>query len=611
MKTKTLLKVFVYLVCFIVIFGITFQAKAQKWTEVKSLPEKEVEFQKALYQYKVKNYQSAFIDFETLSNSRDLHQRITASLLMTGKSLYHLDRYLEAIPYFEKLINYFPQSRYVDDAHYAKASCDFRLGIYTSSVSDFLWVVDWSSQDALVSKSKRLANSIMRSNISLSELYKLQKLVNGEKSAALVTLELAKRELLEGSSENAVSILKYYKKRYNSNIYSSTIDQLLKEAERGDKRPFKVGVLLPLTGYFAEEGLGILRGIQYSQMVEKNNSGVPIQLFVRDSESNMITAIHEIKRLVKKDKVRAVIGELESEITAGIGALASLDHIPVIGPSATENDVASVGEAVFQLNSNLERKGEALAQYAYNVLGLRTFATLAPGDDYGQQLTDSFNAKIDQLGGRIIAQSWYYGNAENLTRQFKNMREAAFHYDSTDVEQLIEEAEERGDRLKERDIPVLSIDGIFFPVYSDDIPYVAAQFASSNIRAQILGGEYWDNAEILSAAQIERHVNGAIFVSDFFPNEESRDFINFRNGFRISMKTTPERWEVFGYDAMNVLCKSLKEGAKTGQQIKQRLSSLDEYNGIKGMISFKDNNRVNKEVNFLQFLNGKIIKHQY
>jgi len=262
----------------------------------------------------------------------------------------------------------------------------------------------------------------------------------------------------------------------------------------------------------------------------------------------MITAIKATRNLIQREHVRAIIGELESELSAGIGALASVDNVPLVAPTASENGVASVGEAIYQLNSDLERKGAALAEYAFRQLGLRTFATLAPADGYGQQLTASFTSRIDELGGRIIAQSWYYGDAQDLSRQFKMIREAAFHYDSTDVEKMIEEAEKEGEDLEEKDIPVLSIDAVFFPVYSEHIPYVAPQFALSNIQAQILGGEYWDDADLLRRAQIAPYVDGAIFVSDYFPQEDDPEFRNFRTQFRLKMKRTPERWEIFGYD---------------------------------------------------------------
>ena len=585
--------------------------RAQEWKTVVVRPEKEAEFQEALQNYKLEYYERALEQFESLANSSELHQRVTGSLLMTGKCLIKLDRFADALPYFSKLTTSFPKSQYVDDALYAKATCNYFLNEYFKATQNLMWVVDSGSNDTVVSKSVGLANRLMRTYLSTSDLRNLMKFVSGESSSALVTLQLAQKNLSEGSTEEAINLLRNYKASFTSSKYSAKIDRLLREAQTYGARAVKVGVLLPLTGYFSEEGLAVLQGIRFAQMQAQNNSGREIELVVRDSESSMVKALREATRLIKGDKVQAIIGELQSEITAGIGAFASESHIPVIGPTASENEVAAVGEAVYQLNSDLQRKGEALAQYATTVLGLQTFATLAPADDdYGRQLTDSFTAKIDQLGGRIIAQHWYYGEPQDLSRQFKTIREAAFDYDSTDVEKLIEEAKQNDEKLKEKDIPVLSIDAMFFPVYSEHIKYVTAQFAFSNIRTQILGGEYWDDLEILTEKQVQPHVNGAIFVSDYFPNEEDREFRNFRDQFRLKMKKTPERWEVFGYDAFSVLHKVINAGAQNPQQINRKLSQLSEFDGIKGKVTFKGNHRVNREVNFLQFLNGRIIKHQ-
>jgi branched-chain amino acid transport system substrate-binding protein len=603
-------KIFKYLVGFflLLILNSTIDAKTQTATKVRKIPAIEEKFQSALKDYRTQKYQSALVKFDALSKSPLLHQRMTISLLMTGKSLYQLGRYTEAKTYFKKLINLFPASKYVDDAYYAKAIANYRQNQFFKSLKDLFWVVDNSPSRRLVNKGSKIASFILSSEMRLSELRKLLKFARGEKSRALLTLQLSKKELTYGSPDKAVSLLTEFKKKYSSSSYLPRIDKLLREAKNYGNRPIRIGVILPLTGYYAEEGLGILRGIKYAQMQNQNPSGLSIQLVVRDSKSNMIQAINEVKNMAKDEDLRVIIGELESSITAGVGALASIEHLPVIAPAATENELASVGESVFQLNSDLERKGQALAEYAIETLGLRTFATLAPADDYGQQMTSSFTAKIDELGGRIIAQSWYYGNPQDLSRQFKSIRETAFHFDSTDVEEMIKTAELKGEELEERDIPVQSIDAIFLPVYTDDIKYVAPQFALHNILAQILGGEYWDNLEVLQKVQIQRYINGAIFISDYFSDEDSRVFRNFRTDFRLKMKKTPERWEAFGYDAFNIIRSVINNGAKTRQEIAEKLTSLSNYEGVKGKISFDRNKRVNKEVNILQFINGRIVK---
>lgn len=603
-------KSFKYLVGFslLLILNSASGAKIQTATKVHIIPAIKQKFQSALKDYRAQKYQSALVKFDALSKSPVLHQRMTISLLMTGKSFYQLGRYTEANAYFEKLINLFPASKYVDDAYYAKATANYQQNQFSRSLKDLFWVIDNSPSRKLVNRGSKLASFILSSEMTLSELRKVLKFAHGEKSRVLLTLQLSKKELTYGSPDKAVSLLIEFKKKYSSSSYLPEIDKLLSEAKDYGNRPIRIGVIVPLTGYYADEGSGILRGIKYAQMQNQNHSGVPIQLVVRDSKSNMIQAINEVKSMARDEDLRVIIGELESSITAGVGALASIEHLPVIAPAATENELASVGKSVFQLNSDLERKGQALAEYAIETLGLRTFATLAPADDYGQQMTSSFTAKIDELGGRIVAQSWYYGNPQDLSRQFKSIRETAFHFDSTDVREIMKTAELKGEDLEERDIPVQSIDAIFFPVYTDDIKYVAPQFALHNILAQILGGEYWDNLEVLQKVQIQRYINGAIFISDYFNNEDSREFRNFRTDFRLKMKKTPERWEAFGYDAFGIIHSVINNGAKTRQEITKKLSSLSNYEGVKGKISFDRNERVNKEVNILQFINGRIVK---
>jgi len=139
---------------------------------------------------------------------------------------------------------------------------------------------------------------------------------------------------------------------------------------------------------------------------------------------------------------------------------------------------------------------------------------------------------------------------------------------------------------------------------------VAPQLAQHNIRTQILGGEYLDDLETLKKQQIQPYINGVIFVSDYFPDENNRDFRTFRSEFRLQMKKTPERWEVFGYDAYNLVENAMENGATTGSGISRQLEKLDGYRGKKGLISFEGNNRINRDVNILQFIDGKIIKHE-
>jgi len=121
MKKNSAIHLFVFLTWFIGISFIPLKTHAQETRTVLIVNDREVDFRRALRLYRSEDYLKAFAGFESLSNSTIIHHRMTACLLMTGKSLYHLEKFFDAIRYSGKLIDTFSGSRYVDDAYFLKA----------------------------------------------------------------------------------------------------------------------------------------------------------------------------------------------------------------------------------------------------------------------------------------------------------------------------------------------------------------------------------------------------------------------------------------------------------------------------------------------------------
>ena len=118
MKKNSAIYLFVFLTWVIGISFIPLKTHAQETGTVQIVNDMEVDFRRALRLYRSEDYPKAFAGFESLSNSIVIHHRMTASLLMTGKSLYHLEKFSDATRYSDKLIDTFSQSRYVDDAYF-------------------------------------------------------------------------------------------------------------------------------------------------------------------------------------------------------------------------------------------------------------------------------------------------------------------------------------------------------------------------------------------------------------------------------------------------------------------------------------------------------------
>ena len=148
-------------------------------------------------------------------------------------------------------------------------------------------------------------------------------------------------------------------------------------------------------------------------------------------------------------------------------------------------------------------------------------------------------------------------------------------------------------------------DGVFLPIYGEDLDYVAPQLANYNIEARIFGGAHWNDPEKLE--ENSRYVEGAIFISDFYTDPSDYGYYTFRDAYRIAKGKSAEKMEIYGYDTARLLLEALKDESLSRQQIGQKLLEIGPYSGIKGTVSFNQD-RINTSLRILQFRLGNIIR---
>ena len=595
-------------------------------------------FFRGITAYRAGRYGEALQTLELLDRVYSRHARTTGSLLMQGKSLYKLKDYRKALDVFKKLLQEYPESQYHDDALYGMATVYYRLSLYKEAARKFLEVVESGGDTRLLRKAAKYSSEIMDYRMGEENLDELLEEVSGEKGKAAVTVRLAEREIDKQHFQTAKNILQDFIGSYPNSSFLARMEELFRRAERLGKDVLKIGVILPLTGTVSEQGKGLLEGIQYAVDSHNRGEGTTVELVIRDSENRILRAIQAAQELCENMEIMAIIGELESDITAAIAAVARENSIVLLAPTATLDDVTSIGPTIFQVNGSLKVRAEVLAEYAVSGLGLKRFAVLAPADGYGQPMRDSFVQTVNRLGGEILVEKWYFEGAQDLGPQFKAIREAG-------IARMIEDSlivilpEEEFDELKELEeledlealealyeekslkkdvlyvkqsvtelvdstgLAVTSIDGIFLPVYSDDLPYVMPQLAFYNLGARFFGGAYWNDIEVLEANQ--RYIDGVVFLSDFYETPSDFRYYRFRDEYRNATGKTPEKMEVYGYDTANLLLEVVRERSLPREQIRDRLLEVRPFDGIRGSISFNDE-RVNTALHLLQFRSGRI-----
>jgi branched-chain amino acid transport system substrate-binding protein len=515
----------------------------------------------------------------------------------------------------------------------------FKEKRYDDALQEFLWIVDNGTLPELVSREAQHARVLAADYLSTEQLQSLQKTISGDHGQALLAVQITRNLLAAGDRDNAVRVIDAFKKSYPRSRVNDELSTLLATAPERPNQPLRVGLILPLSGDFAQEGRGVYDGIKYAfdSFRREKKDAVPVELIIKDSGSNMLHALQEAQELLQDQSLVALVGELETDISGGIAALAQTAGAPIVIPTPTVNNLTQLGENVFQATADLESKGAFVAQHAIEKLGMKTFVTIAPQNEYGRQMTDGFTAAVDRLGGQILAQKWYYDTPEDLSRQFKSIREIAFRRALQDTllaegkvlanlnlnaewrafdEHFKDERQKKSKSNKEgivdaNDVPVTNLDAIFLPVYGDEVGTIARQVSYFNIRTRILGGEHWLQADLEKSRELQRYVDGAIFPSDYFINQLDAPFRNLRTDFRLRTGRTPEMWEVYGIDAGRLILSAISSGARSRSQMRQALAGTQSFDALRGRIEFAFNRRMNQYINLVQIRQNKFEKVAY
>ena len=584
-------------------------------------------------------WDEALGEFAGIVASGPKHEHYTAALFMQGRTDYELGRINSADDPLRQLIESHPQSRYTEHAHLLLGMIAFQEGNYAQSASEFIWVIDFGKTEDLKRQAVEYAEILFDDYLQPSDLRRrLRRDYLGENGLALIALRLSRHELAQGRRGEGQRIIEEFLRLHPNNVFRKQLEQWQSVPDEPGPSRVRIGVILPLSGSDVEAGKALLRGIQFAQLnagyngqqlahasskdkpVSLSLSESPVEFVVRDSESSTIGALKAAQALLAEPGLVALIGEIDGNASSAIAGLAQEKSIPILVPAATDDGITSLGPNVFQMNSDRERKGRALAEYAYNYLRCRTFVTIAPQDVYGQQMTDGFSVAADSLGAEILTQKWYYGEPTDLGRHFKAIREVAFQRGRVESEHvanaLVEsdtgapaahESRSASGLVNALSVPVTNIGGIFLPLYLEDIRLIAYQRISYNIQGIPLGGEYWQTMDMDTRKELQRYVDGAVFASDYYVDWESERGKQFRNTFRKLMGATPDKYDVLGYDAASLMLSCLKNGARRPDQLRRALAEVDNYAGMKGEISLNNPRRVNSRVNILQ-LSGVDIK---
>ncbi len=339
--------------------------------------------------------------------------------------------------------------------------------------------------------------------------------------------------------------------------------------------PINVGVYLPMTGNVAAFGQMAWSGITTAHKMEQKVLGQPVDLKLVDTKSDKVESANAVSRLIEKEKVVAIIGEMISGNTIAGSDHAERRKIPMVSPTATNPIVTHNKKYIFRVCFIDPDQGRIAAKLAVQELKAKSAALIYDiSQDYCVALAQFFKREFKKLGGKIVVETKFKTGDRDFTPQL-----SAILASKPDI--------------------------VYAPIYYTECALIARQAREMGLNVPILAGDGVQTPELTKIGG--KSVEGVYFTAHFhremIDNERGKTFL------KTYEKQTGKPLDAFvamGADAYFIILDAIKRaGSADSVKIRNALASTKDFEGITGKITLKPDGNAIKAMVINKVKDGK------
>jgi len=339
-----------------------------------------------------------------------------------------------------------------------------------------------------------------------------------------------------------------------------------------------IGEYGSLTGGDATFGTSTRNGVDMA-LDEVNKAGgvlgKKVRVIVEDDQSLPEQARTVITKLISKDRVVAVIGEVATSRSQAAGPVAQQNSIPMISPSSTGVKVTQIGDYIFRVCFIDPFQGLVMAKFATNTLKVKNVAVLRDvKNDYSVGLADVFVEEFKKMGGSIVADQSYGAGDIDFSAQLTSIKSK-------------------------------NPQAIFVPGYYTEVGLIARQVKKLGLNTVLMGGDGWDSPSLIGIGGDA--LNGSYFSNHYSVDDPSPAIQKFVSEYKARFKESPDGLAALGYDAAHILVEAMRRANSTeGPKLRDAIAQTADYPGVTGKITIDKNRNSVKPAVVLQVKDGKL-----
>jgi branched-chain amino acid transport system substrate-binding protein len=353
-----------------------------------------------------------------------------------------------------------------------------------------------------------------------------------------------------------------------------------KSAEQGTAADttIRIGEFASLTGKEAVFGQSSHKGTLLA--IEEVNAGggvlgKKIDFIYEDNRSTPGESATIAKKLITRDKVVALLGEVASGRSLEAAPIAQANRIPMISPSSTNPKVTETGDYIFRVCFTDPFQGKLLAEFAKRTLKAQKVAVFSDvSAPYSMGLAQFFREPFVANGGTITSEQKYTGGDKDFKAQLTVIKNT-------------------------------KPDAIIVPGYYTDAGLIVAQARQLGITVPLFGGDGWEAPELLQIAG--RALEGTYYSTHFSSENTDPLAQKFVAAYKAKYDNeTPDAMAALGYDSAMVLVDAIKRaGSTAGPQLRDAIAATKEFPGATGNTTLDAKRDASKPAVIITVKDGK------
>ncbi len=340
---------------------------------------------------------------------------------------------------------------------------------------------------------------------------------------------------------------------------------------------------IPLGGYMSLTGntssFGTSSNKAMGLAIEEINAaggvnGKMLTLYMEDSASQQEEAKNAARRLMEKNKVKVVIGEVASSLSLAVAPDCQQAKIPMVSPSSTNPELTRKGDYIFRTCFTDDQQGAYVATYALTK-GYKSGVILRDiSSDYSKGQAKVIKQRFEAKGGKIIADEGYEQKQQDFNAVLTKIKP-------------------------------LKPDVIFIPGYYSEVGLIIKQAKEQGIEAAFMGADGWDAPQLkqLAGNLLDKD---CYFVNHYSQSEDRPKVKEFVENFKKKYGEAPDALAACAYDAVGVVADAIRRAGSTEPKaIRDALAKTKDYDGVTGKTTINNERNASKSCVVLGFKDGE------